>query len=185
MTGHEIPFDVLDAPALPRGQAVRPVRDDSRLRRVLRVTPAPDPSRSGFAPLPLAAAGVVGFIGNEIAAVIRLRAGSRLDSPSLVADGYHARTDGYVSLGVVASAALVALGAEVADPLIGLAIGRHPAHCVAVLADDQTRHTRSLSPPCARSFSQPLVPAGLERRPSGDTPGPLSTDRNEKRRSTR
>lgn len=133
----------------------------------------------------LAAAGVVGFIGNEIAAVIRLRAGSRLDSPSLVADGYHARTDGYVSLGVVASAALVALGAEVADPLIGLAIGRHPAHCVAVLADDQTRHTRSLSPPCARSFSQPLVPAGLERRPSGDTPGPLSTDRNEKRRSTR
>ena len=120
----------------------------------------------------LAAAGVVGFIGNEIAAVIRLRAGSRLDSP-------------YVSLGVVASAALVALGAEVADPLIGLAIGRHPAHCVAVLADDQTRHTRSLSPPCARSFSQPLVPAGLERRPSGDTPGPLSTDRNERRRSTR
>jgi len=67
----------------------------------------------------LAAAGVVGFIGNEIAAVIRLRAGSRLDSPSLVADGYHARTDGYVSLGVVASAALVALGAEVADPLSG------------------------------------------------------------------
>ena len=70
----------------------------------------------------LAAAGVVGFIGNEIAAVIRLRAGHRLSSPALVADGYHARTDGYVSLGVVASAALVALGAEVADPLIGLAI---------------------------------------------------------------
>jgi cation diffusion facilitator family transporter len=70
----------------------------------------------------LAAAGVVGLVGNEIAAVIRLRAGNRLDSPALVADGYHARTDGYVSLGVVASAALVALGAEVADPLIGLAI---------------------------------------------------------------
>ena len=70
----------------------------------------------------LAAAGAVGLIGNEIAAVIRLRAGHRLNSPALVADGYHARTDGFVSLGVVASAGLVALGAEVADPLIGLAI---------------------------------------------------------------
>jgi len=70
----------------------------------------------------LAAAGVVGFVGNEIAAWVRLRAGHRLNSPALVADGYHARTDGLVSLGVVASAALVALGAEVADPLIGLAI---------------------------------------------------------------
>lgn len=70
----------------------------------------------------LAAAGAVGFVGNEIAAVVRLRAGRRLDSPALVADGYHARTDGFVSLGVIASAVLVATGAEVADPLIGLAI---------------------------------------------------------------
>jgi cation diffusion facilitator family transporter len=70
----------------------------------------------------LAAAGVVGFVGNEIAAVIRLRAGRRLESPALVADGYHARTDGLVSLGVVASAIAVAVGARVADPLIGLAI---------------------------------------------------------------
>jgi len=70
----------------------------------------------------LAGAGAVGFIGNEIAALVRLRAGRRLDSPALVADGYHARTDGFVSLGVVASALLVALGADIADPLIGLAI---------------------------------------------------------------
>jgi cation diffusion facilitator family transporter len=70
----------------------------------------------------LAAAGVVGFAGNELAAQVRLRAGRRLSSPALVADGNHARTDGYVSLGVVASAALVALGAPVADPLVGLAI---------------------------------------------------------------
>jgi cation diffusion facilitator family transporter len=70
----------------------------------------------------LAGAGTIGFVGNEIAAVVRLRAGRRLDSPTLVADGYHARTDGFVSLGVVASALLVALGAEIADPLIGLAI---------------------------------------------------------------
>lgn len=70
----------------------------------------------------LAVAGVVGFLGNEAAAAIRLRAGRRLDSPALVADGYHARTDGVVSFGVVGSAVLVALGAEIADPLIGLAI---------------------------------------------------------------
>jgi cation diffusion facilitator family transporter len=70
----------------------------------------------------LAAAGVVGFVGNEIAAVIRLRAGRRLNSPALVADGFHARTDGYVSLGVVLSAGLVAAGFEIADPLVGLAI---------------------------------------------------------------
>lgn len=70
----------------------------------------------------LAAAGVVGFAGNEIAAAVRLRAGRRLDSPALVADGFHARTDGFVSLGVVASAILVGAGAEIADPLIGLAI---------------------------------------------------------------
>ena len=72
--------------------------------------------------LALALAGLVGFLGNEAAAVIRVRAGRRLDSPALVADGYHARTDGIVSLGVVASAAFVALGAEVADPLVGLTI---------------------------------------------------------------
>jgi cation diffusion facilitator family transporter len=70
----------------------------------------------------LALAGLVGFLGNEAAAVIRVRAGRRLDSPALVADGCHARTDGIVSLGVVASAAFVALGAEVADPLVGFAI---------------------------------------------------------------
>jgi cation diffusion facilitator family transporter len=70
----------------------------------------------------LAAAGVIGFAGNEIAARIRLRAGRRLSSPALIADGNHARTDGFVSLGVLASAALVALGAELADPIIGLVI---------------------------------------------------------------
>lgn len=60
--------------------------------------------------------------GNELAARVRLRAGERLDSPALVADGHHARVDEFVSLGVVVSAAAVALGVKVADPLIGLAI---------------------------------------------------------------
>ena len=70
----------------------------------------------------LAAAGAIGFIGNEVAAQIRLRAGRRLDSPALIADGNHARTDGLVSLAVVASAIVVALGFELGDPIIGLVI---------------------------------------------------------------
>lgn len=70
--------------------------------------------------LALAAAGVIGFLGNEIAARVRLDAGRRLDSPALVADGHHARVDGYVSLAVVASAAAVAAGVHLADPIIGL-----------------------------------------------------------------
>ena len=70
----------------------------------------------------LAAAGVIGFAGNEIAAQVRLGAGRRLASAAMIADGKHARIDGFVSLGVVASAILVALGAQVADPIIGLAI---------------------------------------------------------------
>jgi cation diffusion facilitator family transporter len=70
----------------------------------------------------LAAAGVLGYGGNWLAAGIRTRAGERLGSPALVADGDHARADAYVSLAVVASAGALWLGAEVADPLIGLAI---------------------------------------------------------------
>jgi cation diffusion facilitator family transporter len=70
----------------------------------------------------LAAAGVVGFVGNEIAAQVRLRGGRRLTSPALIADGNHARVDGFVSLGVVVSAAAVALGAPIMDPIVGLVI---------------------------------------------------------------
>jgi len=70
----------------------------------------------------LGAAGVVGFVGNEIAAYIRYRGGKRLSSPALIADGNHARVDGFASLGVVASAIAVGLGAPIADPVIGLVI---------------------------------------------------------------
>lgn len=70
----------------------------------------------------LAAAGVIGFVGNWIAAIVRTRAGRRLDSPALIADGDHARADAYVSLAVLASAVAVTIGADLADPLIGLAI---------------------------------------------------------------
>lgn len=68
------------------------------------------------------AAGVVGFLGNELAAIIRTRAGKKLDSPALIADGKHAHVDGLVSLGVVVSTIFVALGFQQADPIVGLFI---------------------------------------------------------------
>ncbi|MEA2302223.1 MAG: hypothetical protein QOE44_2758 [Solirubrobacteraceae bacterium] len=72
--------------------------------------------------LALAVAGAVGYLGNHMAAKVRTRAGHRLNSPALVADGNHAHADAYVSLAVIASAAVVAIGLPIADPLIGLAI---------------------------------------------------------------
>jgi len=72
--------------------------------------------------LALALAGAAGVAGNALAARVRLRGGRRLDSPALVADGQHARSDALVSVGVVLSAVCVAMGVPIADPLIGLAI---------------------------------------------------------------
>lgn len=70
----------------------------------------------------LAVAGLVGVAGNAGAALIRSRAGARLGSPALRADGAHARVDAIVSLGVVVSAIFLAAGVEIADPIIGLII---------------------------------------------------------------
>jgi len=70
----------------------------------------------------LALAGVVGFAGNGLAAQVRIRAGHRLRSPALIADGEHARIDAYVSLAVIASAIAIAAGAPTLDPIIGLAM---------------------------------------------------------------
>jgi cation diffusion facilitator family transporter len=70
----------------------------------------------------LAAAGLIGFAANLVAARVRSSAGRRLDSAALIADGAHASADAYVSLSVIASAVAVAAGASVADPLIGLAV---------------------------------------------------------------
>jgi cation diffusion facilitator family transporter len=70
--------------------------------------------------LVLAFAGAVGFAGNRLAAQVRTRAGHRLDSPALIADGDHARVDAYVSLAVIASAVAIAAGAPSLDPVIGL-----------------------------------------------------------------
>lgn len=85
---------------------------------IVRLIDPQDPT----ALMALAGAGAVGFAGNWWAALVRTRAGRRLDSAALIADGAHARADAYVSLAVVASAAVVALGFGIADPLIGLAI---------------------------------------------------------------
>lgn len=70
----------------------------------------------------VALAGVVGFVGNEWVALYRIRVGRRIGSAALVADGLHARTDGFTSLAVVLSAAGVALGFPLADPIVGLLI---------------------------------------------------------------
>jgi len=72
--------------------------------------------------LALALAGAIGVIGNAIAARVRLAGGRRLNSPALIADGNHARSDAIVSAGVILSAIVVALGAPIADPIIGLVI---------------------------------------------------------------
>jgi cation diffusion facilitator family transporter len=76
----------------------------------------------------VAAAGLVGFVGNELVALYRIRVGRRIGSAALVADGLHARTDGFTSLAVLLSAGGVALGFPLADPIVGLAI------TVAILA---------------------------------------------------
>jgi cation diffusion facilitator family transporter len=71
----------------------------------------------------VAAAAIIGFMGNEGVALLRIRVGRQIGSAALVADGLHARTDGFTSLGVLIGAIGVALGAPWADPLIGLLIG--------------------------------------------------------------
>lgn len=87
----------------------------------------------------LVAAGLVGWLGNWLAAAVRLRAGRSLDSPALIADGNHARADAYVSLAVVASALAVASGFAVADPLIGLGISA----VIVKIARDSWRTVRT------------------------------------------
>lgn len=67
-------------------------------------------------------AGIIGFAGNEAVALYRIRAGRSIGSAALVADGYHARTDGLTSLAVVVGALGVAAGYPLADPVVGLFI---------------------------------------------------------------
>jgi cation diffusion facilitator family transporter len=71
----------------------------------------------------VAVAAVIGFLGNELVAVFRIRVGKEIGSAALVADGYHARTDGFTSLAVLGGVIGVGLGFPILDPLIGLGIG--------------------------------------------------------------
>ena len=71
----------------------------------------------------VAAAAGIGFLGNELAAFLRLRAGQRIHSAALVADGRHSQVDGFTSLGVIAGVIGIKLGFPLADPLIGFVIG--------------------------------------------------------------
>ena len=92
------------------------------------VVAAVEAIRRLFDPVPLAhlgwvaAAGVVGFLGNEVVALYRIRVGKRIGSAALRADGMHARADGLTSLAVVAGAIGAALGFPAADPIVGLVI---------------------------------------------------------------
>jgi cation diffusion facilitator family transporter len=70
----------------------------------------------------LVAGGLIGFVGNELVALYRIREGKAIGSAALIADGYHARTDGLTSLAVVIGAIGVWLGFPLADPIVGLAI---------------------------------------------------------------
>jgi cation diffusion facilitator family transporter len=70
----------------------------------------------------VAIAGIIGFLGNEVVAALRIRVGRQINSAALIADGYHARTDGLTSLAVVVGAVGVWLGFPLADPIIGLII---------------------------------------------------------------
>jgi len=70
----------------------------------------------------VAAAAIVGFVGNEAVAVLRIRVGTAIGSAALVADGQHSRVDGFTSLAVLVGAIGVAAGIPILDPLVGLAI---------------------------------------------------------------
>jgi cation diffusion facilitator family transporter len=90
----------------------------------------------------VAVAGAVGFVGNEAVAIFRIRVGRQIGSAALVADGYHARTDGWTSLAVVVGATGVWLGYPLADPIVGLIIAA--AILVIVWQSGKTVFTRLL-----------------------------------------
>src|SRR5918998_2139991 len=90
----------------------------------------------------VAVAGAVGFLGNEAVAIFRIRVGRQIGSAALVADGYHARTDGWTSLAVVVGSAGVWLGYPLADPIVGLIIAA--AILVIVWQSGKTVFTRLL-----------------------------------------
>ena len=113
----------------------------------------------------VAAAGIVGFIGNELVARYRILVGRRIGSAALVADGLHARTDGFTSLAVLLGAGGVAVGWQWADPVVGLLI----TLAILFVLKDATREVY-------RRLMDAVDPALLERAEEAlsGTPGVLS-----------
>jgi divalent metal cation (Fe/Co/Zn/Cd) transporter len=107
----------------------------------------------------VAAAAVVGFVGNEAVAQLRIRVGRRIGSAALVADGLHARADGYTSLAVLLSAAGVALGWRWADPVVGILI----TLAILVVLRDAARE--------ATGADDAVDPATVGRKRPRDTDG--------------
>lgn len=89
----------------------------------------------------VAAAAIVGFVGNEAVAILQIRTGRNIGSAALIADGQHARIDGFTSLAVLVGAAGVALGVPILDPIIGLVI---TAAILWILKDASTAVFRRL-----------------------------------------
>ena len=119
----------------------------------------------------VAVAGVIGFAGNEIVARYRIRVGREIGSAALVADGLHARTDGFTSLAVLVGAAGVAIGWPWADPVVGLADrGRDPARApVRGRARCAARLMDAVDPALVRRRPR-RGPRGSYRRPRGRRP---------------
>src|SRR5215204_674446 len=101
----------------------------------------------------VAVAALIGFAGNEAVAVFRIRVGRQIGSAALVADGYHARTDGWTSLAVLAGAIGVWLGYPIADPIIGLLI----AAAIFVIV---WQSARSITPPLPTPHGPGPIPPG-------------------------
>jgi cation diffusion facilitator family transporter len=114
------------------------------------------------------AAGLIGFAGNEVVALYRVKVGRRIGSAALVADGLHARADGLTSLAVVAGAVGVLAGFPLADPLVGLAI---TVAILAVLKGAATEVYRRLM-----DAVEPDLVAAAEASVSA-TPGVLGIER--------
>jgi divalent metal cation (Fe/Co/Zn/Cd) transporter len=110
-------------------------------------------------------AGMIGFVGNEVVAIYRIRVGRRIGSAALVADGVHARSDSFTSLAVVLGVIGIWLGFPLADPIVGLVI------CIAIFvllwgtARDVEVHTKE-----SATTMRPGQAAMSSLRPVPETP---------------
>lgn len=112
----------------------------------------------------VALAGIVGFLGNEGVALYRIKIGREIGSAALVADGYHARTDGFTSLAVLLGAVATWLGYPIADPIIGLVITA--AICMVLVTTGRDIFTRLLDGVDEQNLA-------LAERAVAETPGVL------------